>query len=225
MVKRWMCENPRIGFRFICILVAAGLALGAAVEHRTRVRQTEDNRALRQKLSQMDRLLAENQRLSNLVAQGDKAPAGELPETETGSNEQSGELVRLRNEVGALQQQYQELQKLRADTRHVRADNDNKRRNAGQVANTGNASDTPDFEILSANYWTANTNMDVAAELQDRVRGSRLKAVASNNIKGDPDFGQVKHLTVVYRVGGVIRTNEFREGDVVILPQEQNGSE
>jgi hypothetical protein len=67
--------------------------------------------------------------------------------------------------------------------------------------------------------------MDVVAELQDRVRGNRLKAVASNNIKGDPEFGQVKHLTVVYRVGGVLRTNEFREGDVVVLPPQRSGSE
>jgi hypothetical protein len=50
-------------------------------------------------------------------------------------------------------------------------------------------------------------------------------AVASNNIKGDPEFGQVKHLTVVYRVGGVLRTNEFREGDVVVLPPQRSGSE
>jgi len=60
--------------------------------------------------------------------------------------------------------------------------------------------------------------MDVAAELRERIRGDELKAVASNNIKGDPEFGQVKHLTVVYRLAGVTRTNEFREGDLVILP-------
>jgi len=47
-----------------------------------------------------------------------------------------------------------------------------------------------------------------------------LKAIASNNLKGDPEFGQTKHLTVVYRFGGVTMTNEFREGDVVVLPNE-----
>ncbi len=62
--------------------------------------------------------------------------------------------------------------------------------------------------------------MDVAAELSERVRADGLKAVASNNIKGDPDFGHVKRLTIVYRFGGLTRTNEFKEGEVVMLPGE-----
>lgn len=62
--------------------------------------------------------------------------------------------------------------------------------------------------------------MDVTDALSERIRGDGLKAVASNNLNGDPEFGQVKHLTVVYQFGGVTRTNEFREGDLVILPSE-----
>jgi hypothetical protein len=58
----------------------------------------------------------------------------------------------------------------------------------------------------------------VTEELRGRILDERLKAIASNNIKGDPEFGQVKHLTLVYRLAGVTRTNEFREGDLVILP-------
>lgn len=182
---------------------------------------------MRQQLSTIDNLLAENRQLPSTAAQVDKGPArpSELPVTETGSNQQSGELVRLRNEVDALQQQYKELQALRSDSAQARAALNDKGRNTGWGATEGNATDGSDFEILSAQYWTANTNMDVAAELHDRVRGNRLRAMASNSIKGDPEFGQVKHLTVVYRIGGVIRTNEFREGDVVILPPEQNGSQ
>jgi hypothetical protein len=219
-------KPARTLFRLASILVAAGLALGAAIEHRARVARAEENRALRQQLSETDNRLAENQRLSSTAAEVSKesAPSREFLESEASSNEQSGELVRLRNEVAALQQQYQELETLRADTAQARAALDQKRRNGAQAGNSGNP-DSPEFEILSANYWTANTNMDVVAELQDRVRGNRLKAVASNNIKGDPEFGQVKHLTVVYRVGGVLRTNEFREGDVVVLPPQRSGSE
>src|SRR5204862_1013579 len=88
----------------------------------------------------------------------------------------------------------------------------------GHGATTANGSQ---FELLRANYWTDKTNLDVAAELRERIRGDSLKAIASNNLKGDPDFGQVKHLTVVYRFGGVTMTNEFREGDFVVLPKEQ----
>jgi hypothetical protein len=62
--------------------------------------------------------------------------------------------------------------------------------------------------------------MDVAAELRERIRGDGLKAVASNNIKGDPEFGQVKHLTIEYSFAGVTLTNEFREGDLVVIPGE-----
>ena len=40
------------------------------------------------------------------------------------------------------------------------------------------------------------------------------------HIWADPEFGQVKPLTVVYRFGGVTMTNEFREGDFVVLPKE-----
>ena len=75
------------------------------------------------------------------------------------------------------------------------------------------------FDVLSAQYWTDKTNLDVAAELRERIRGDSLKAVANNNIKGDPDFGEVKHLTVVYRYGSTLFTNEFREGEFVVLPK------
>jgi len=220
-------ETARPIVKLICALIAAGLALGAAVERRARVGQTQENRTLREQLSLMQNVLAEKQRHSTLVAPLDRVPArqGEMLESEEGPNEQANELVRLRNEVDTLQRQYRELETLRADSAQVRAALDDKRRNTGRGANAGSAIDGADFEILSAQYWTANTNLDVAAELQDRVRGNRLRAMASNNIKGDPDFGQVKNLTVVYRVGGAIRTNQFREGDVVILPPEQNASE
>jgi hypothetical protein len=207
--------------RGICILAAVALALGAAVERRARVGQAQLNRDLRLQMDQMHNPLAEDQRLSAMAAQVESAPPRprELLQAEAGSDEQSKELTRLRNEVDALQQQHRELERLRADTVQV-LNNGLKSRNTSRTANDSNAAGSPGFEILSASYGTANTNMDVAAELQDRVRGNRLKAVASNNIKGDPDFGQVKYLTVVYRVGGVIQTNEFREGDVVILPNE-----
>ncbi len=76
------------------------------------------------------------------------------------------------------------------------------------------------FELLRAEYGTTRTNLDVTQELADRIRGDRLKAVASNNLRGDPEFGQVKNLTVIYRVSGVTRTNRYREGDVVILPAD-----
>ena len=62
--------------------------------------------------------------------------------------------------------------------------------------------------------------MDVTGDLRDRIRGDSLKAIADNDIKGDPEFGQTKRLTVEYKFAGVPMTNEFREGDTMILPPE-----
>ncbi len=212
--------------RIVCILAAAGLAIGVGVERQARLRLAQENRALRQRLSPMDGLIAENQRLSNLVAQANGSPSrpnGQSAEL-AGTDERLKELVRLRGEVEGLRQESKELEALRADTRQVRAARENalKAQNAGQAAQSSNGptSNGSQLEILKADYWTDRTNMDVAAELRERIRGDSLKAVASNNLKGDPEYGQVKHLTVVYRFGGVTRTNEFQEGDLVILPGE-----
>jgi hypothetical protein len=96
-----------------------------------------------------------------------------------------------------------------------------KRVNSGSGSGVATTASGSQLELLAANYWTDKTNLDVTEELRDGIRGDSVKAIAGNNLKGDPEFGQVKHLTVVYRVGGVIMTNEFRDGDLVILPKVQ----
>ena len=207
-----------------CILAAAGLVIWVTVEHQARFKLDQENRTLLQQLSPMDELLVENQRLSNLVAQANGPQPGrnEPLNAPAAADERAKELLRLRGEVEALRQQSKEIENLREDTRQVRAARENslKTQKAGQAAgSTGRlTSNGTQLEIVKAEYWTDRTNMDVAAELRERIRGDGLKAVASNNIKGDPEFGQVKHLRVVYRLDGVTRTNEFREGDLVILP-------
>jgi len=207
-----------------CILSAAGLAIWVAVERQARFQLDQENKTLLQQLSPMDELLAENQRLSNLVAQANGPQTGRNEQLKALSvpDERAKELIRLRGEVESLRQQAKEIETLREDTRQVRAAREDnlKTQKAGQatISNSGLASNGSQLEIVKAEYGTDRTNMDVAAELRERIRGDELKAVASNNIKGDPEFGQVKHLTVVYRLAGVTRTNEFREGDLVILP-------
>ena len=208
----------------IWVVAATGLAIGVAVERRAQAKLDRANRALQEQLSQADGLSAENQRLSNLVAQANGAPSrtAERSEGPSATDERAKELERLRGEVEALRQQGKEAEALREDTRRIRAARDNGVRapNAAGVAKAGNVAmvNGSPFEIVRAEYGTETTNMDVAAELSERIRGDGLKAMASNNLKGDPDFGHVKHLVVVYRFGGVMRTNEFREGDVVMLP-------
>jgi hypothetical protein len=210
----------------LCILAAAVLAVCLTFERQASAKLYADNNALLWQLRQMDELLAENQRLSNLVAIVHTSPsrANEPSAAASSVDEPAKELARLRADVEMLRQQSKEIETLRADTLEVRAAAESavKTKNASHLANgsQSGSANASQFELVSADYWTEKTNLDVAAELRERIRGDSLKAIASNNLKGDPDFGQVKHLTVVYRSGGNVFTNEFREGDFVVLPKE-----
>jgi hypothetical protein len=191
-----------------------GATIWLGVEHQARLRLGEQNKVLQQQFDQMASLAAENERLSNLVAQASRVQA--LPD------DQSRELLRLRGEVGVLRQQSKELETLREDTRKVRAARESilKARNAGPAATAdrGSASKPSQLEIVKAEYWTDNARLDVTGELRERILGDGLKVRADNGIKGDPEFGQIKHLTIEYRFAGVAMTNEFREGDAVEIP-------
>ena len=208
----------------VCTLAAAGLAIRVAVEHETRVGLDQQDNALREHLSQMDQVIAENQRLSNLVAQASSSPSqpSERSEAPSPTDERLKELVRLRGEVEALRQQSKEIETLREDTRQVRAAQQNGpvTPSAGQAATMGSGITTngPELQILSAEYWTDKARMEVTGVLAEKLRGAVTNVVANNDLNGDPDLGHVKHLTVVYQVGGVTRTNEFREGEPVVLP-------
>ena len=65
----------RIILSIICTLASAGLAVRVVVEHEARVTLDQQDGALRERLSQMDQVIAENQRLSNLVAQARGSPS------------------------------------------------------------------------------------------------------------------------------------------------------
>jgi len=200
----------------LCGTAGVGATIWLGAEYQGRLRLAEENTALRQKLDQMANLAAEHERLSNLVAQANASVSQ--------PDERLNELLRLRAEVDVLRQQGKEIETLREVTRQARAARENRLRtqSAGQGAKIqdGSASTEPRLQILRAEYWTENARLDVTDELSGRVRGDSLKAIASNNLKGDPEFGQVKHLTVEYRFAGVTMTNEFREGDFVVLPRE-----
>ena len=52
-------------------------------------------------------------------------------------------------------------------------------------------------------------------ELRKMIVGNKLEVIASNEIKGDPDEGTVKKLTIEYRFGGITVTKEFTEGEEI----------
>jgi hypothetical protein len=210
----------------LCILTAAVLAVCITTERQACARLVQDNETLRRRLIQLEKQRAEPTRTSSLDAEnGDsKTSPNRVPPPPSASDELARELTRLRTEVEALQKQSKVIEALRADTHEARAATDtaSKSRSASRPANMspGGSANASQFEVLSADYWTEKTNMDVAAELRDRIRGDSLKAVANNNLKGDPEFGTTKRLTIVYRFGGATFTNEFREGEYIALPKE-----
>ncbi len=86
--------------------------------------------------------------------------------------------------------------------------------------------DPATLEILRATYGVEATWADVA-EVVRRLRadnGRRLNFQVTNQIlgDGDPAFdpvpGQVKTLTIQYRLGGIEHSVEIREGQPVNLP-------
>ena len=211
----------------LCALAAAGLVVWLVGERRTWSGVDHANQALRQQLSQLDGLLADNRRLMALVPSESAPSSPSNPGSDTVSTmaEPAKELLRLRGQVEVLREESKAIETLREDTRQTRAaletasqEVHNTGSNPVQRPNSASGSNGSKLQILRAVYGTANAQVDVTAELQDRIRGDSLKAIASNNIKGDPEFGQVKNLTVEYSYGGVTFTNHFTEGAFLELP-------
>ncbi len=208
---------------FTCTIAAAALAAGVAFESQACRKVEAENDALRLQLNKMSELTAENQPLSNLQLESNVAPQHAIGTTN--SNAASGgdqaELARLRKEIEQFSQRSNEVETLRADTLATAAtlkQAHDAHRNSRTTSHNNAAAGNSSFEVVSANYGTESTNLDVAAELNDRIHNDGLKIIANNNVAGDPDYGKVKSLTVVYRSGGRLMTNQFRENDIVILP-------
>jgi hypothetical protein len=96
----------------VVAVVIAGVAAPLAVRHSAQVKWREQDELLRQQTGRWAELSAENQRLSNLVAQAESASL---------SKEQFLELLRLRGELGQLRQTVSEIAKLRATNQQLLA--------------------------------------------------------------------------------------------------------
>jgi len=198
-------------------LTFAAIAFWLLLERRACAQIHQEKKALFERLNVATEKLAQNQQsLDRAVPATDdlSSPSGPLAASPTSSDV---DLLRLRGEVAGLLQRHQEAESLREDTRQTRSALE-ERRKADRAARRATNGAFSQLEIVNAEYWTDHTRMDVTDELQDRIRGDALKAMASNNLKGDPEFGQTKHLTIEYRFGGITSTNEFREGEVIVIP-------
>src|ERR1017187_7299319 len=95
--------------RIIGVVVVSAAAIIFTVQHQTGLRLREENASLRQQLERMTRLEADNERLSNLVAQAE----GPL------ASKQLMDVLKLRGEVALLRRQTNELQTLRERNRQL----------------------------------------------------------------------------------------------------------
>jgi len=198
-------------------LTVAAMGLWLLLERRACAQIHLETKALFERLSEATEQLARDQRAPSGAGPATDnlpEPGGPLDASPTSSE---GELLRLRGEVAGLLQRHQDAESLREDTRQTRSALEDRKQADRAARRAANAASQ--LEIIKAEYWTVNSRMDVTDELQDRVRGDSLKATAGNHLKGDPEFGQTKHLTIVYRFGGLLKTNEFREGEFVVVPQ------
>jgi hypothetical protein len=95
----------------IAMLVVVGMAAFLVIQQQSKLR--EENRSLRQQIDQLAPLQAENEHLSNLLAQANN--------TQTLPSAQIIELLKLRGEVGSLRTQTNELGRLQSENQRLRS--------------------------------------------------------------------------------------------------------
>ena len=100
-------------FSVIIAIVAASVATPLVVHHHTQVLLREKNEALTQEAGQLAKLMAENQRLSNLVAE---AKLGQRL-----SSAQLTELLRLRGEMRSLRERTNTARQMREENQRLQA--------------------------------------------------------------------------------------------------------
>ena len=150
----------------ICATAAVGVMIWLAVEHQAGLRLRQENTALRQQLDLLAGVLAENERLSNLVAQAGSSQS--LPD------ERLTELLRLRGEVGVLRQQSKELETLRNGNReaHTALTSSITPQSAGQAA-----------AVATADYWPRDSWSFAGYASPDASLQSFLWAASKGDVK------------------------------------------
>jgi len=99
----------KLKFAFAGIVLAAA-AVAFVIQQQALVRLRQENESLRQQLDQLARLQADNEQLSNRLAQANAAADARIPE-----------LLKLRNEVGMLRKQGSEMADLQRNNQQLNA--------------------------------------------------------------------------------------------------------
>jgi len=125
------------------LVAVAGAATIWTIQHQAELRLRVENESLQRQLERMAQLEADNERLSNRVAQANNA----LP------NAQFTELLKLRGEVGLLRQQTNGLQKLREQNQQLQ--NALASRNSAQnLPTTNSPPKVPPLAVYPRASWT-----------------------------------------------------------------------
>ncbi len=140
----------KLQLSMISALAVVGVATPLVIQRESRLRQ--ENRSLRQQIEQLAPVQAENEHLSNLLAQANNAQT--LP------NDQMSELLRLRGEVGSLRRQTNELGRLQGENQKLRS----------SLANSKPGTQTaPTHENLPKESWVFAGYADPESAFQSAV--------------------------------------------------------
>jgi hypothetical protein len=200
--------------RFLTPLLGAaiiGLGVWLAVEHQKRLSLTEEHRALEQQRDQMAALIANNERMSNLLAQAN------VPQPLT--DDQSRELLRLRGQIGVLRRQSAELAAVREENQQAHATLEAARKDPASAAPKSAATadywpqdswafkgyGSPDATLQSS-LWAANHGdvkallASVTGEMQKQIAGDLGgKSETEASIRAMDEVMSMKSVRVVNR--------------------------
>jgi hypothetical protein len=78
---------------------------------------------------------------------------------------------------------------------------------------------TNTLQVISATYGTPEKSTDATSVLNQLINNNTLEFVVNNELVGDPDFGKVKQLNILYKIGDIERSETYIEGVKVIIPE------
>ncbi len=148
----------------ISVIVVVALAVWACFEHQSKVRLLREHQVLEQKLEEMARLMNADKETSERLARAKP--------TQSLTDEQQHELLRLRGQIGVLRQQTSKLERARDDSRQPHADFET-------AVKTG-AKPKPS---ATADYWPQESWVFQGYETADAALQSSLWAANNGDLK------------------------------------------
>lgn len=74
------------------------------------------------------------------------------------------------------------------------------------------------LKIIEAKFGTESNSIDVKPELAELISNNKINIIITNKLKGDPDPGKIKKLTVKYFYNNLQFEKEVEEGQRLSIP-------